>query len=115
MVHPDTLRTQSHLSLEERAQLIRERFDLPSLCGQTLANYYHKLGVSYRKPTFHYFAKKDKEEELRQQQLAISIRLVKTMLRLDCELVYIDETTFHLWQTASRFWLGKDMRLPLSD
>lgn len=33
----------------------------------------------------------------------------------DSEVVYIDETSFHLWQFQSRCWLRKGMRLTIPD
>ena len=29
------------------------------------------------------------------------------------DIVYIDETTFHLWQKASKFWVMPGMKLPM--
>jgi len=37
------------------------------------------------------------------------------MLAGDAEIIYIDETTFNLWQTPSRCWVTKDMNLTLNN
>jgi hypothetical protein len=36
-----------------------------------------------------------------------------TMHQPNVEIVYIDETTFHLWQAPSRVWLKDGMRIEL--
>jgi hypothetical protein len=37
------------------------------------------------------------------------------MHKPDVEIVYIDETTFNLWQAPSRVWLKEGMRIELPD
>jgi transposase len=53
-----TLREQAHLTLDQRAYLIKEKFQLPHLSGRALLNYYRRLGVRYSKPQYQYAQKK---------------------------------------------------------
>ena len=55
--NPQILRQWSHLSLRERAALVREKFNLPSFAPTTLRDYYHREKVRYRKPQFSYGSK----------------------------------------------------------
>ena len=52
--NPKILREWSHLSLEQRAALLREKYGLKSLHASTLWKYYHDEKVTYRKPQFSY-------------------------------------------------------------
>lgn len=69
------------------------------MSSQCLANYYHRMGVSYRQPTFRYFSKGSRAPEIRENQMRFARDLVRAMMERDTEIIYIDETTFHLWQT----------------
>ena len=55
--NPQILRQWSHLSLRERAALVREKFNLPSFGPTTLRDYYLREKVRYRKPQFSYGSK----------------------------------------------------------
>jgi len=55
--NPIILREWSHLSLEERAVRMREKFDLPKFSASTLREYYLRSKVKYRKPQFIYAQK----------------------------------------------------------
>ena len=59
--NPKILREWSHLSLEQRAALLREKYDLKSLHATTLWKYYHDEKVTYRKPQIS-FGYKEKNQ-----------------------------------------------------
>ena len=87
-----------HLGLHQRAALLREHFELPSFSHQTLFNYYRRLGVAFTKPQLVYHNKKKRAREISDQQQEFSRSLTLRMMHdPDLEVIYLDETTFHLW------------------
>ena len=112
--NPKILREWSHLSLEQRAALLREKYGLKSLHATTLWKYYHDEKVTYRKPQFSYGTKEKNQRAILEHQQEFSRTLTTMMIRQEHEIVYIDETTFNLWQQPTRCWLRKNMTLNLS-
>jgi hypothetical protein len=55
--NPKILQEWSHLSLEERAARMRDKYDLPRFSANTLRDYYLRSKVRYRKPQFIYAQK----------------------------------------------------------
>jgi hypothetical protein len=53
-----------HLGLHERAAILRNEWDLPSLTHQTVFNYYRRLGVTFKRPQIVYYSKKKREREI---------------------------------------------------
>ena len=51
--------------------------------------------------------------EIGDKQQQFSKELTKLMMNGTHEIVYIDETTFHLWQQPGRCWLKRDMALTI--
>lgn len=80
-----------------------------------MAEYYHRLGVRYRKPHYVYSYKDRHQREVFERQQEVSRELVDLMMQEESELIFIDEATFNMWQTASRCWLRRDMALTLPD
>ena len=75
---------------------------------------YQQFGAKYVKPKIVYRSKNERQVELCAKQQAFSEMIVNlTMHQPDVEIVYIDETTFHLWQAPSRVWLKEGMRIEL--
>lgn len=66
-----------------------------------MANYYERLGVRFRKPQITYVQKEMNEEELVADQKRFSIELVSQLKKGLREIIYVDETTFNLWQSPA--------------
>ena len=63
----------------------------------TVANYYKKLHVSYRKPDYSYGNKEKNQRKIFDMQQSFCRTLTTYMISEDREIIYIDETTFNLW------------------
>ena len=84
------------------------------LSASTVWRCYQEFGAKYVKPKIVYRSKNERQAEIHAQQQAFSEKIVDlTMHQPNVEIVYIDETTFHLWQAPSRVWLKEGMRIEL--
>ena len=97
MISIDTLQSMSHLSLIERARIIRERFDLPSLTDRALAGYYRRHNVRFKRPDYVFYKGTAEMRDLRGRQHEFVQDLGNLMMEGVYDLIYVDETTFHLW------------------
>lgn len=81
----------------------------------TLRHYYVRYGVKFKRPDYRYWKSQAENRELQSQQLEF-VQKLGTMIKEDAytEIVYIDETTFHLWQKVPKCWLRPGMKLSLS-
>lgn len=102
------------LSLKERAAVVRERFGLATFGASTLQGYYMRHGVRYKRPDYRYWKSRAENAELKAKQYSF-VEALGTIIRDRAydDVVYIDETTFHLWQKASRCWIRPGMKLPM--
>ena len=99
--------------MRERAALVREKFNLPSFGYTTLRDYYLREKVRYRKPQFSYAEKDRNLRVISDQQQLFSKALSRILIEDKEEVIYIDETSFHLWQQPSKCWVTRDMTLSL--
>ena len=83
--------------MRERAALVREKFNLPSFGYTTLRDYYLREKVRYRKPHFSYAEKDRNLRVISDQQQLFSKALSRILIDDKEEVIYIDETSFHLW------------------
>ena len=114
IANPKTLMEQRHLSLDQRAEVIKRELNLPKLSGITVWRVYREFGAKYIKPKIVYRSKNERQKELCAQQQMFSQQLLRTIMHCpEVEIVYIDETTFNLWQATSRVWLKEGMRIEL--
>jgi transposase len=105
---------QRHLSLAQRAEVLRRDMKLPNLSAMTVWRVYQELGAKFIKPKIVYRSKNERQKELCEKQQQFSSELIKTMIDFPkVEIVYVDETTFNLWQAPSRIWLKPGMRVEL--
>jgi hypothetical protein len=96
-----------HLSLVQRVEVIKERFSFSKLAPSTLFNLYKKHKIKYRKPKYSYLSKMRKADQIKVKQKKFVEKV--TRLRMSEELiVYIDETTFNVWQIPSHVWARPD-------
>jgi len=104
----------SHLSLRKRALLIRDKFQLQSFSHVTLWSYYQKYGIKFKRPSYRYWKNHDENQELKWKQYNYVREMVDLMQRRTYEeIIYIDETTFNLWQRVSKCWLQPGMKLSM--
>lgn len=114
IANPKTLMEQRHLNLDQRAEVIKRERNLPKLSASTVWRVYQEFGAKYIKPKIVYRSKNERQMELQQQQQQFSQIILRTIIHSpQVEIVYIDETTFHLWQAPSRVWLKEGMRIEL--
>jgi transposase len=109
-----TLQEMSHLCLERRARIIKDKFQLPSFHCRTLSDYYHRYGIKYKRPDYTYWKSRAENDNLKMSQMNYVRALTDDMEKGTFEeIIYIDETTFNLWQRASKCWLRPGMRLSM--
>ena len=110
----DTLQSMVHLSLKKRAMIVRDKYALETFDAMTLRRYYIKFKVKYIRPNYTYWKSFAEKNSLKEKQLAF-LQQLGTVIHGKAydEIVYIDETTFHLWQKLSRCWVTAGMKLSL--
>ena len=70
--------------------------------------------MRYRKPQTVYKSKNERARDLCEQQQAFVRETMHTLMHQpEVEVVYIDETSFNLWQSPSRLWLKPGMKIEL--
>ena len=110
----DTLQSMVHLSLMKRAMIRRDRFNMHTFDAITLRRYYIKFKVKYIRPNYTYWKSFAEKNSLKEKQLEFVQQLGSAIYdNYYDEIVYIDETTFHLWQKLSRCWVTSGMKLSL--
>ena len=67
-----------------------------------LARFYKENDIRYLTPKYHYHRRESSEVKLEQQQDFVlkHVRLLKE----EKELVYFDESSFHLWMKRPKLW-----------
>ena len=80
----------------------------------TLRRYYIKYKVKYIRPNYTYWKSFAEKKSLKLKQVAF-VEQLGTLIhdKYYDEILYIDETTFHLWQKLSRCWVTAGMKLSL--
>ena len=104
----------THLSLRQRAMMVKEKFNMGSFSHQTLKNYYNKYGTSYKRPDYRFWKSLAENQQLKEKQLEF-VQQLATMIKDKSydEIIYVDETTFHLWMKLSKCWLSPGMKLAM--
>ena len=102
----------SHLSLRKRIPIVRRELGLETLQHNTLRSYYLKYGVKSIKPDYSYYKSMAEQRSLQEKQMEFAGQLGTIIMQNAYdEIIYIDETTFHLWQKKTRCWLKPGMKL----
>jgi hypothetical protein len=78
----------------------------------SVAKLYKKYKISYRKPQYSYSRKLANKNDIFEQQQKISKEMGELIVKGRL-LIYVDESTFNLWQTPSRAWVRGDTVLSL--
>ena len=113
---PAMLMAQRHMSLQQRANYWREKLGLAKLSTWLIREIYLENGASYRKPKVVYKSKNERVEELRHKQKEFSTTITRVIMsEPNTDIVYIDETTFHLWMSPPRVWIKPGMRVEMPD
>jgi hypothetical protein len=104
------------MSLEQRAEYWREKLQLPKLSPWLIRQIYIEHGATYRKPQIVYRSKAEREGELLHQQQEFSSRITSIIMNEPyTDIIYIDETTFHLWMQPARVWIKRGMKVQMPD
>ena len=113
---PEWLLKQRHLSLQERAAFWRDKLQVPKLSAYLIRTIYLEHGATYRKPQIIYCSKAAREMELKHSQKEFSQHITKVLMQQpENDIVYIDETSFHLWMSPGRLWIKQGMKVQLPD
>ena len=64
IANPRTLMDMRHLSLAQRAEVLRERLHIRKLSAMTVWRCYQEFGVKYVKPKIVYRSKNERQKEL---------------------------------------------------
>jgi hypothetical protein len=82
----------------------------------TLANYYKKHNIKYRKPSYTIHCSKNEEELLRDRKQFITT--IVDYYHRNLEIIYIDECSTHFWEKKNRIWVPRvsniNIKLPSS-
>jgi len=113
-VSRETLMNMSHLSLRKRIPIVREKLGLPNLQHSTLRTYYNRYGIKSMRPDYSYYKTMAEQRSLQHEQLEFASDLGTLIMKNAYdEIIYIDETSFHLWQKMGRCWVRPGMKLPM--
>jgi hypothetical protein len=86
------------LSLEARTEYWQEKLSLEKFSPWLIRQIYLEHGPTFRKPQCTYIAKQEHEAIILQQQKEFSKQMTGVLMKQgDTIILYIDETTFHLW------------------
>ena len=99
------LKAWAHLSLSERVLKIHEKFNV-KMTQQTLGLWYRKNKIRWRKPQYKMLGAL-KRGSLLQDQAEWCWQLTTYMQR-GFEIIYIDETSSHLWDHKGKVWQPND-------
>lgn len=114
LIDPETLTSMSHLSLKLRANRVKDKLGLDKFSEATLWRYYARYGVKYKRPDYTYWKSRAENLALIEKQFDFVQRLSSLIKESHYdEIIYLDETTFHLWHKVSRCWLRPGMKLSM--
>ena len=102
----------SHLSLNKRAAIVREKFGFEKFNSNTLRGYYLRHGVKFKRPDYKYYRNLAEDQELKEKQLIFVKQLTQMMNHKQYdEILYIDESSMHMWQKMRRCWIKPGMKM----
>ena len=99
------LKQWAHLSLRERVIKIHEKFQT-KITQQCLGFWYRRNGIRWRRPNYKMLGAL-KRATLLKEQAEWSWQLTTYMQR-GFEIIYIDETSSHLWDQKGKVWQPND-------
>lgn len=100
------------LSIKRRAALLTKRFRIRIL-PKTLDRIYRRNKVSYRQAKKETRLSDERELQLMHERNQFAIRLKKLIEqgRGQDGLIYMDETTFQLWEKPKKTWMSSDCQV----
>ena len=84
----EVLQQMVHLSLEQRCEVIRQKYQLKLFSPFALSKLYRRTGISYRRPKYAYNRKEAQMEELKQHQFKVSEQMAELMVQ-GKHLIYV--------------------------
>ena len=93
------------MTLRERTGEIEREFGV-RICPRQLGRWYKGVGVHYLKPKYTYKSQKTLKEK-HGEQLEFTCELLHRMMKKQ-NVIYLDETSFHLWMKRARIWRWAD-------
>lgn len=114
LTSPHTLNEMSHMSLRKRAEIVKAKFGLPKFCYETLRSYYQRYQVKFKRPDYMYYRTIAENEELKEKQMVFVKHLATAMIeKAYDEILYMDETSVHVWHRATRCWVRPGMKMTM--
>ena len=114
LTSPETLNEMSHLSLRKRAEMVKAKFGMSKFNHKTLRSYYLKYQVKFKRPDYKYYRTIAENEELKEKQMVFVKHLATAMLeKAYDEILYMDETSVHVWHRATRCWVRPGMKMTM--
>lgn len=102
----------AHMSLRERALYYQQQFGAPLVAASTLARLFKRNGISYRSARYSYVKKGERQAELQAKQQEFA-QVLTGWMHQGREVVFLDETSFHRWQSLRRTWLKPSMSVAI--
>ena len=96
------LRTNFHLNLKDRCELIHKQFGI-SISPTTLSKFYKSNGIVRGTPKYVYESAIRNRAELDQERHQFA-RSLATILRRGDPVIYFDETSLSAWTKKKRVW-----------
>ena len=95
-----------NMTLNMRCGIIMAKFE-KTLCRAALSNIYKRNGISNLKPSYKWHLGKVTEDQYvdRKRQ---KIRQLMDYMQAGKSIVYIDETSTHMWEKRSKIWMPKE-------
>jgi hypothetical protein len=94
------------MTLDMRCEIIKACFG-KYLCRAALSNIYKRNGVSNLKPSYKWHLGKVTENEYVTRKMN-KIRELMDYMQAGKSIVYIDETSTHLWEKRSKIWMPRN-------
>ena len=104
LLSTELLQEWATYSSRKRVALIWSQFNI-KVSNTTLMSYYRQHGITFRKVGYRYKLR-DTIDQHRQAQYDFVIKLLQE-LQKGSNIVYIDETSTHLWEHRVKIWQPK--------
>ena len=79
-----------------------------------MRRYYLKYQVKFKRPDYKYYRTIAENDELKEKQMVFVKHLATAMLeKAYDEILYMDETSVHMWHRAARCWVKPGMKMTM--
>ena len=102
-----TLWLWKNLTLQQRVEEIKVKFDKERFTRAGLSLIYKRNRIGNLKPSYKWHLGKVSEDDYidRKRQ---NIRKIMNYMQAGRDMIYLDETSTHMWEKRSRVWMPKD-------